>query len=398
MCRFFRILSRSLIVIGSLSCGGSALNLSSLVSGAKSAASSAAQSLMNNEQVKATAVSAAKTVTEKAKTTVENKTASASAPAKEPESPAETSNEASKEINEASKEIAKETPKAQETKKSTEESASNSGGLLSGGLNKAKDVAKNVADSSAAEQIKAAALGAISSAVENNNKEAAPSVENTVQQQSAAQQQAAQATAEQAAKNQQIMAVVDPIFAEQDKIEKSHYISATSMNLTDEHMPYFVKKLSELSSTGIEKLTLNLADNMITTTGLSVLLDTLTKYVKLISVLSFSRNKIGDDGAFILAGAMPKMPVLKYIILSDTGITGAGAYAIISTISSKDCQVEMLDLSNNMIANEHLQPLFEQIKVIKASVLEDGVYLSNNMISLDSINMPIPPTVRDLKI
>ncbi|MDR0695609.1 MAG: hypothetical protein LBF56_02460 [Holosporales bacterium] len=378
MCRIFRVLSGSFVVIGIASGCASALNFSGLLGNVKSAASNAAQSVMNNDQVKTAAASAA----EKAKTAVENKASSVSASQKKA-TQAEKAPEKTKDTAKA------ETSKAEVSTKSTDEKTSNSNSLFSSVLGKATEVAKTAASSTAADQIKAAALGAINNSTAANSNAAAPSAE------SAAQQQAAAAQRE---KNQQIMAVVDPIFAESDKIGKSQYIGAVGMNLTDEHMQYFVKKLVELSNAGVEKLTLNLSDNMFTAAGLSLLLDTLGKHVKLASILVFSRNKIGDDGAFLLAGALHKMPVLKYIILSDTGITGVGVYAIISTVVDKDCQVEMLDFSNNAISNEQLSPLFERLNAVKPSVLEDGIYLNNNMLNLSMINTVIPVSVRDLKI
>jgi hypothetical protein len=190
-----------------------------------------------------------------------------------------------------------------------------------------------------------------------------------------------------------IVSLVDSIFVNQDKIARSKYIDASGLGLTDEYMPYFAERLKNLSQKGIEKLTLNLSGNMVTAVGLVPILETLANNVKVVSILDFSKNRIGDEGAILLANCLQNLAIVNSIILSNTGLTGIGAISILTEIAKKDDSLlELLDLSNNMISNDHWPTLAEKAKSLKHGILEDGINLSGNILNLPQWT-DIPPTI-----
>jgi hypothetical protein len=257
-------------------------------------------------------------------------------------------------------------PQEVATETSEEKQASSS--MFSTILNKAKDAA-------------GAALGAAQS--DPKAQQSSPNGATAVSASDAKASAGKQGPAPQSVEDLRIAAVVDPILADQDKIAKSKYVNAAGFGLTDEHMPYFAKQLKKLSDNGMEKLTLNLSGNAITAVGLASVLEALATHVKLVSVLDFSKNRIGDDGAILLAKCIQRLAIVNSIVLSGTGITGAGALELMTEISLQDDSLlELLDLSNNMITNDYWPLLAEKAKLLKKGVFEDGIDLSGNMLNL----------------
>ena len=103
--------------------------------------------------------------------------------------------------------------------------------------------------------------------------------------------------------------------------------------MTDDDIPYLTKRLSDLVENGVKKVFLILSNNSLTIKGVTILLDGLKTCPQFIRGISFSGNPIGDEGAVLLVSNLENMPLLKYICLSGTGLTGDGALALIVAMS-----------------------------------------------------------------
>ena len=177
------------------------------------------------------------------------------------------------------------------------------------------------------------------------------------------------------------VAKVDSFFPEKELVEKNKIINASGLSLTDADIPYVIHKLESISEAGVEKITLNLANNQITVEGFAMIFEALKPYPKLISILNLSGNSFGDDGAILFAEYLKNFPMLNFIILSATDISGEGALALMSEIAKGNSEVQMLDLSNNKITGDHLDLIIEQLKS-KEGLLGDGLILSGNPMNL----------------
>ncbi|MDR3224076.1 MAG: hypothetical protein LBT03_00595 [Holosporales bacterium] len=193
---------------------------------------------------------------------------------------------------------------------------------------------------------------------------------------------------------------VDTIFQDAGQIERTGLINAQQRDLTDVHMPYFVEKLEQLAqatqagTSAFEKMTLNLSGNQITAQGIDTLIKKLQAYPRFISILGLAGNNIGDEGVTVLANGLKSMAFVKYIILSNTGITGDGALAIFSEIAKQsDSVFQMLDFSNNEITGDYWQLILDQVKMLRSGVLEDGITFSSGKLNLDP-NAVIPRQIR----
>jgi hypothetical protein len=193
-----------------------------------------------------------------------------------------------------------------------------------------------------------------------------------------------------------IVAAVDPVFSNGEKIERLKFISAKGLKFTDEHAQYFARKLGELAAKGVEKLTLNLAGNSMTAVGLGILLETMKANPKLVSSISLSHNKIGDEGATLLASYLPNLAALKFVILDETGITGDGVLAILSEVAKNENGVlQMLDFSNNAVTSDYWGLMVAGTKpgALRKGILEDGIVFSKSQLNVPE-NSQIPPVIQ----
>ena len=171
---------------------------------------------------------------------------------------------------------------------------------------------------------------------------------------------------------EEVVEKIDALLPDVDTIRVTKTINLSESNLTDDDIQYLIKRLSDLATDGVKKVFLLLRSNSLTIKGVTELLDGLKPHPQFLKGISLSSNPIGDEGAVSLASYLEYMPMLKYIYLSDTGITGDAALALIgvmSKLSNSDdgSNLRLVDLSHNKIEETYLDPIVTNWKSAKNS-------------------------------
>jgi Ran GTPase-activating protein (RanGAP) involved in mRNA processing and transport len=77
-----------------------------------------------------------------------------------------------------------------------------------------------------------------------------------------------------------------------------------------------------------------------------MMIESFQKHFQMIQSLSISKNRLGFDGAKLLATSLPEMKILSKINLSDAEVGDAGINEIINSCRTY-CSIEYLDISGN---------------------------------------------------
>ncbi|MDR1391050.1 MAG: hypothetical protein LBI95_01620 [Holosporales bacterium] len=190
------------------------------------------------------------------------------------------------------------------------------------------------------------------------------------------------------------IAKISSIFPKNDIVETGRIINLKNSNITDEDVQYLLSKFEELPKESMEKLTLILSGNKFTIEGLAAILEKLKSYPKLVSVIDFSDNNLGDEGAMLIASYLSSLPGLTFIVLSDNDITGVGALAFLAEVARiNNAILQMIDLSGNKITSEYWNQILEQVNLFKSSSLEDGIDLSKNPLEVPE-GAEVPAIIR----
>ena len=131
--------------------------------------------------------------------------------------------------------------------------------------------------------------------------------------------------------------------------------------------------------------------------GAMQILEGLKTYPQFVGGLTFSGNALGDEGAVSIASNLSNFPMLKYLFFSDMGITGDGAVAILSMIgkmskNGEGTSIQLIDLSNNQISDEHLDPLVKCWNEVKDNG-EMTLMLQGNSFK-NTVSLDIPSNVK----
>lgn len=200
---------------------------------------------------------------------------------------------------------------------------------------------------------------------------------------SAAEQEASEESAVEDSENAEsifsaeVITKVDSLFSGINSISSGMLLDLSNKALTDEEIAYIATvKVPLLLKQGIEKITLRLSHNASTNIGLKILLDSLKAAPKLVSMIDYSGNKIGDEGAAAIAETLKNIPLLHTILLSDCGITGNGVLELLSSIAElKDYPYQGLDLSKNNIDPSFAPLIIEKLQAIRDDSFGDGINL-----------------------
>ena len=170
--------------------------------------------------------------------------------------------------------------------------------------------------------------------------------------------------------SEEVIAKMDKLIPAKEVIDQLKIISFDGQAITDADIPYLVERLKKLASEGIKKVSLSFRRSSLSLNGAMKILEGLKAHPQFVSGLTFSGNALGDEGAVSIASNLSNFPMLKYLFFSDMGISGDGAVAILSMISQMaknddGTSIQLIDLSNNQINDEHLDTLVKCWNEIK---------------------------------
>lgn len=202
---------------------------------------------------------------------------------------------------------------------------------------------------------------------------------------------------EEATFSEEVIAKVDKLIPAKDVIAQLKIISFDEQAITDEDIPYLVERLKKLASEGIKKVSLSFRKSSLSLNGAMQILEGLKTYPQFVGGLTFSGNALGDEGAVSIASNLSNFPMLKYLFFSDMGITGDGAVAILSMIgkmskNGEGTSIQLIDLSNNQISDEHLDPLVKCWNEVKDNG-EMTLMLQGNSFK-NTVSLDIPSNVK----
>jgi hypothetical protein len=168
------------------------------------------------------------------------------------------------------------------------------------------------------------------------------------------------------------IAKVDPIFE-----RPGQFINASNLGLNDSDIRYFCLKLVKLSEQGYDKLSVDLSDNQITSSGVRRIFEISKDNPKLLAMLNMSGNNLGQDGAITIAEFIRFAPVMTRLHLSKTSITGEGMGIILKAVAdSGNTTLAHIDFSGNQVSPEHIPLLAEEGKFLETEALRDGMTIS----------------------
>ncbi|MBQ8651346.1 MAG: hypothetical protein IJ481_02345 [Alphaproteobacteria bacterium] len=182
--------------------------------------------------------------------------------------------------------------------------------------------------------------------------------------------------------SQSTIAKIDPEFRSIKSNTEKKVFDLSFKNITDDDIMYLVKKLSEASSNGKRLITLDISNNAITAKGASMLFEFINKEPSIIAILDISNNKLGDSFVRKNANKIKDLSGLKYLVMSNSNITGDGALTLLASICAAEYpSIQMIDLSDNQIENEYWPQIIDQMKKLSPNVLEHGVIFKGNPIN-----------------
>lgn len=159
-----------------------------------------------------------------------------------------------------------------------------------------------------------------------------------------------------------VVAKIDKLIPSKDVVEQQRSISFEKQTLSDDDIPYLIDRLTKFASENVKKVYLSFRECSLSLDGTLKILEGLKAYPQFVKGLIFSGNKLGDEGAISIISSLSSFPMLNYVFMSDMGISGDGAVAIISVInkmSQRDEGVglQLIDLSHNRISDEHIKQI-----------------------------------------
>ena len=196
--------------------------------------------------------------------------------------------------------------------------------------------------------------------------------------------------------SKEVMNKIDNLFPSEDEFKKLRNISLEGQSISDKEMPYLTEKLSKLAETGSKKISLSFKGCEISLDSIQQLLDSLKSYPQFIGSLNFSGTSLGDSGAVSIASNFSNFPMLKYVYFSNMGISGNGAVAIVSVLSQQaqndSSNLQLIDLSNNAITEEHVGTLVESWNTIKGH--ENVVMLLHDNPTSSAADQNVPDNIK----
>lgn len=159
-----------------------------------------------------------------------------------------------------------------------------------------------------------------------------------------------------------VVAKIDKLIPSKDIVEQQRSISFEKQTLSDDDIPYLIDRLTKFASEDVKKVYLSFRECSLSLGGALKILGSLKSYPQFVKGLIFSGNKLGDEGAISIISSLSNFPMLNYIFMSDMGISGDGAVAIISVINkmsqrSEGTGLQLIDLSHNRISDEHIKQI-----------------------------------------
>ena len=169
---------------------------------------------------------------------------------------------------------------------------------------------------------------------------------------------------------EEVISKIDKLLSSKEEIEKLRKISFEGQTLEEKDIPYLSKKMLFLAKEGLKKISLSFHGCTISSKDIVKLLGNLKSQPQFINSMNFSGNSIGDDGAIAIASILDCFPMLKYIFLPNSGISGVGAVSLLSVVAKLSqgdggTSLQLIDISNNKITDEFLKPVIDNCKIIK---------------------------------
>ena len=196
--------------------------------------------------------------------------------------------------------------------------------------------------------------------------------------------------------SKEVMNKIDNLFPSEDEFKKLRNISLEGQSISDKEVPYLTEKLSKLAETGSKKISLSFKGCEISLDSIQQLLDSLKSYPQFIGSLNFSGTSLGDSGAVSIASNFSNFPMLKYVYFANMGISGNGAVAIVSVLSQQaqndSSNLQLIDLSNNAITEEHVGTLVESWNTIKGH--ENVVMLLHDNPTSSAADQNVPDNIK----
>ena len=169
---------------------------------------------------------------------------------------------------------------------------------------------------------------------------------------------------------EEVISKIDKMFSSKEEIEKLKKISFEGYTIEEQDIPYLSKKMLLLAKEGLKKIALSFHGCTISSKNIIALLDNIKSQPQFIYSMNLSGNSIGDDGAIAIASILDCFPMLKYIFMPNSDISGVGAVNLLSVcakLSQGDggTSLQLIDMSNNKITDEFVKSIIDNCKIIK---------------------------------
>ena len=133
-------------------------------------------------------------------------------------------------------------------------------------------------------------------------------------------------------------------------------IQLNNLHLTDEDIPFVIKKL--LKKTKYQ--TLSLASNQLTSQSIEIIVSSLKSNEKLTHLI-LSENPLGDSSIEFLCDLIKSSKNLYHISLSDTQLTDVAMKLLVDTLIQNSRSIRCIDLRSNRLITDSSIDLFIQL-------------------------------------
>ena len=209
--------------------------------------------------------------------------------------------------------------------------------------------------------------------------------------------QGEQTVVDEPAYSEEVIKKIDDLIPSVESLEQDKYLKIEDQQFSEEEMKYFVERLKGLASQQITKLSLILNRCNLSENDIDAILTTLDAFNQLLSVLCLTGNNIGDEGVRYIAAHLKELIMLNGLILSNTGLTGAGAAELLSQLAilarnRNGTNIQVIDLSNNDITDDFLKLIIQKAEEIR-KYQEVVILLHDNPIT-NPENLVVPSYIR----